>query len=264
MAYYINSASSFDTLAGDVKELVPSADMRRRMGRVLKMAVATAMETLGKMPEGESVSAIITATGLGCLADSEKFLRNLTDDESLLNPTPFIQSTFNTAGGQIALLAANRCYNMTYVHRSRSFESALIDAMMQIELADAENVLIAAFDESTPSQHRIMERMGLWRNTEDGEGAYAFVVSPRRTESTVAEVVSVEFSGAELTPAEAAEAAGTEDIIWNDREGGVFHTVSARSFFKGLERIRSGSRSVAVYNSYFGEDPALIVLKCIM
>ena len=71
--------------------------------------------------------AIITATSLGCLADTEKFLSSMVNNEpSMLNPTPFIQSTFNTIGGQLALITGNKGANITYVHRGFSFERCFI------------------------------------------------------------------------------------------------------------------------------------------
>ena len=61
----------------DIKQLIPDAGMRRRMSRVIKMAVTTAVETLGGVENIAPLDAIITATGWGCLADSERFLRNV-------------------------------------------------------------------------------------------------------------------------------------------------------------------------------------------
>lgn len=64
------------------------------------MASALAM----KDANVESVDAIITGTGLGCIEDSEKFLKSILDNkEEFLTPTSFIQSTHNTVGAQIAL-----------------------------------------------------------------------------------------------------------------------------------------------------------------
>jgi 3-oxoacyl-(acyl-carrier-protein) synthase len=140
MAYYINSIASSEAPTREFKELVPAPDMRRRMGRLLRMGVAAGVEALQGLPEGcrDRVGAIITATRLGCLADSEKFLRHIIDqDETLLNPTPFIQSTFNTVGGQIAILMQNHGYNMTYVHGEQSFAHALVDTMIQLDQAGA-------------------------------------------------------------------------------------------------------------------------------
>ena len=163
MKCYINRVITNAEVATDIKLLIPDAGVRRRMSRVIKNAVTTAVECMDGVENIDSLDAIVTATGWGCLADSERFLRNIiADKEQLLNPTPFIQSTFNTVGGQIALLRHNHCYNVTYVNRSHSFEDALLDAMMRIADGESKNLLVGAFDEQTPSQHRIMERMGAY------------------------------------------------------------------------------------------------------
>jgi hypothetical protein len=148
------------------------------MSRVLKMGVAAGLEALEAMPPGVKVDAIITATRLGCLADSEKFLRAVTDDDGgLLNPTPFIQSTFNTVGAQIALLTANRCYNTTYVDGEHGFAAALTDAMIQIDQVGAQHVLVGLFDETTPTLERIKTRMRSVTGVPERDGAWFFVVS---------------------------------------------------------------------------------------
>ncbi len=189
MAYCINSFASSDTLTKDIRELIPAPEVRRRMGRVLRMGVAAGMEALVALPSGEQVSAIVTATRLGCLADSEKFLRGVIDDDGgLLNPTPFIQSTFNTVGALIARLTRNHCYNMTYVHGERSFEAALTDAMIQIDQMGAEHVLVGLFDETTPTLERIKERMRGVRDLPRRDGAWFFVVSARPLPGCLAEV----------------------------------------------------------------------------
>ena len=127
---YINHIASIhaDTASGespylsanepDYKSIITNAALRRRMSRIVKMGVACGLECISTLPS-EKVHAIITATGLGCLADTEKFLNTIIEnEEQLLNPTPFIQSTFNTIGAQIALLRQIHAYNMTYVHRA--------------------------------------------------------------------------------------------------------------------------------------------------
>lgn len=171
----------------DYKELIPNPTLRRRMSRIVKMGVACGLECMGGTPK-EDIHAIITATGLGCLADTEKFMNNLLDNnEQLLNPTAFIQSTFNTVGAQIALLCRNQAYNVTYVHRGLSFESALLDGLLRLSEGDR-NVLVGAFDEITPSSFTIQERMGLYRNTHAGEGAQFFLLGKNITEETYARI----------------------------------------------------------------------------
>lgn len=265
MGYFINTASSFDTIQRDIKELIPNPDMRRRMSRILKMGVSTAMDAIGQLPEPEKIGAIITATGMGCLTDSEKFLRNVIErNETLLNPTPFIQSTFNTAGAQIALLTGNHGYNMTYVHRGLSFESALLDAMIQIDENGAKNVVVTSFDESTPSLNRIIERMGLLRSHTIGEGAYAFIISEHPHKGCLAEIEDVIFPDMGTTKSSLLSQydADTEFMV-NDYSDGIYHTASAGLLWKTLNESTRKSRRIVIQNSYLGEDPALIVLKCI-
>jgi hypothetical protein len=159
------------------------------MSRVIKMSVSAALRCVDRAKV--QPDAIITATGLGCLADTERFLDAVTENELRLNPTPFIQSTFNTAGAQIAFMLGNNGYNNTYVHRGLSFESALLDAKMQID-EGVSNVLAGCFDETTDISFDIMRRLGFWKDgltdsnslyanpgkgTASGEGASFFMLS---------------------------------------------------------------------------------------
>ncbi len=136
----------------------------RRMSRIVKMGVCSALKCLHdcgvEMPD-----AIITGTGLGCLEDTGKFLSSVyTNDEKLLNPTPFIQSTHNTVAGAIALAIKCHHYNATYTHRGFSFENALEDAIMQLEINPEHNILAGGFDELTDTVYAITKRLGLWKN----------------------------------------------------------------------------------------------------
>jgi len=164
----------------DYKTYIPDAGMRRRMSRAVRMGVAAAMQCLQR--SDKQPDAIITATGLGCLSDTEKFLKTLIEnDEQLLNPTPFIQSTFNTVGAQTAINLNNTNYNMTYVHRGFSFESALLDAMMKINDREAANVLVGTYEEITDTAFDVMERLGFWRHGEIcGEGSQFFMLSSQK------------------------------------------------------------------------------------
>lgn len=265
---YINAASSSGTPAADIRELIPAPEMRRRMSRILKMAVGAAMECLAQIPEGEKTDAIITATGLGCLADSEKFLRNVIDNgERLLNPTPFIQSTFNTVGAAVALLTGNHCYNMTYTHRGASFGSAMTDAAIRIGLDGARNVLVGGFDESTPSQSRIMERMGAWRGVKEGEGAHFFVVSREPFAGCLARLEFAGFGDPAAGVRETLEEFGLSpddtETIWSDGVQACYHTGAAGVLYEGVRAIGRGAAGVLVRYRYRNEAPFIMVLKCL-
>lgn len=173
----------------DYKNLIQNAALRRRMSRIVKMGVGCAMECIGNIPQ-DKIDAIITATGLGCLADTEKFMDNLLDNhEQLLSPTPFIQSTHNTVGAQIAQLCNNQRYNMTYVHRGLSFESALLDGLLRLSEGDR-NVLAGGFDEMTPTSYAILKRLGAFKTNIGGEGSQFFLLSNIKTEESIARIAT--------------------------------------------------------------------------
>lgn len=182
----------------DYKEIIADPALRRRMSRIVKMGVACGLKCIeGLAPE--SIDAIITATGFGCLADTEKFIESIVaNSERLLNPTPFIQSTFNTIGGQIALLRGIHSYNVTYAHRGLSFESALIDAAMQVA-EGKKNVLLGAIDEITASSADIQRRLGMTREYELGEGANFFVLNAATSGSNSAAVLDIDTRSGHLT-----------------------------------------------------------------
>ncbi len=257
---YIERFATHDALTADPKKLVPDPMLRRRMSRVVKMGVLTALECL----QGERIDAIVTATGFGCLADSEKFLRNLLErDEELLTPTPFIQSTFNTIGAQVAFLCGCRGSNTTFTHRGRSFESALLEASMLLAEGSARRVLVGAADERTPSQHRVMERMGLWRGREDGEGATFLLLSRVPSSESRACLTAIDFPDEPLDKEQIAVRYVADRVLCDDYAlTGCYPTASARTLVHGIEALGGSVRRVAVCNSYLDNRPSIIVVAC--
>lgn len=188
---YIRSACAVGPSFGpepDYREAIKDAGLRRRMGRIVRMSVACALKCL----EDIRPDAIITATALGCLADTEKFMGDLLErGEQGLNPTPFIYSVFNTPGAQTALAEGIRSYNTTYVHRGDSFSSALADALLCLS-EGMDNVLVEAFDEVISASEDILRRLGRYR--ECREGAVSFLLSRNPSPGCTA-VSEVKFTG---------------------------------------------------------------------
>jgi 3-oxoacyl-(acyl-carrier-protein) synthase len=188
---YINHISTSNALKKDIKELIPDGMLRRRMSSLVKISVATAMECL-QNAGNLTPNAIITATALGFIEDGEKFLRTIFErQEQFLNPTPFIQSTFNTVGAQIALLTNNHCYNMTYCQREESFLHALLDAEIRISQHGAQQVLIGAFDEKTPTLLALLKRLHI--KEMQHEGAVFMLVSGKKQANTIAETNTIKL-----------------------------------------------------------------------
>lgn len=179
---YISGASYVSADEPDYKEVITDANSRRRMGRLLKMAVWCGLKSLDGVPS-ERVAGIITSTGAGFMKDTISFGSSIFDrEETLLNPSPFMQSTFNTASGYIALIRKIHAYNTTYVQRADGFAASLVDAAMLLDDAGEGDVaLVGAFDEVTPEVDVIRKRLGLYRVGDGflplGEGAAAFLLS---------------------------------------------------------------------------------------
>lgn len=179
---YISVASYVGSDEPDYKEVITDANSRRRMGRLLKMAVWCGLKSLEGVPS-ERVAGIITSTGAGFMKDTISFGSSIFDrEETLLNPSPFMQSTFNTASGYIALIRKIHAYNTTYVQQADGFAASLVDAAMLLDDAGEGNVaLVGAFDEVTPEVDVIRQRLGLYRVGDGflplGEGAAAFLLS---------------------------------------------------------------------------------------
>lgn len=179
---YISGTSYVSADEPDYKEVITDANSRRRMGRLLKMAVWCGLKSLDGVPS-ERVAGIFTSTGAGFMKDTISFGSSIFDrEETLLNPSPFMQSTFNTASGYIALIRKIHAYNTTYVQQADGFAASLVDAAMLLDDAGEGNVaLVGAFDEVTPEVDVIRQRLGLYRVGDGflplGEGAAAFLLS---------------------------------------------------------------------------------------
>lgn len=132
----------------------------RRMGKVLKRALAASMQ-LVQRADGGVPDAIITGTGLGCTESTERFLTALCEEgEQLLKPTHFMQSTHNTISSLLAIHFKCHGYNVTYAHKGISFDSALFDAWVQLRMGRIGSALVGGHEEITPSYFTLLRRIG--------------------------------------------------------------------------------------------------------
>lgn len=192
----------------DYKEYIAPA-AGRRMAKGVKNGIAASARAMQEAG-AEKFDAIITGTGMGCNIDSEKFLKALLDNnEEFLTPTSFIQSTHNTVGAQIALGLQCKAYNFTYVNGAVSFESALIDAQMQLQEDEIQSVLVGGIEEAAENTMQFMQMSGAVKQKDSGpfsilnsdsagavfsEGATFFVLEDTPKETTYAELKDVFIS----------------------------------------------------------------------
>jgi len=194
----------FSCIKPEYKQYI-SPKLMRRMSTVIRNGVASAIVCL-KQAGIDNPDAIIIGTSLGCVADTVKFLVQIQENnESLLNPTAFIQSTHNTVSGQIALLLGCKSPNLTYTQNTLSFETALTDGMMMLADNQAEHLLVGGIDEITPESNQLLAQTCCMSNISGknskvfGEGASFFVLSNKQSDKNVARLMGVRTGNKPLT-----------------------------------------------------------------
>lgn len=204
----VNSSQVVKAIEPNYKEFIPPA-ASRRMSKTVKMSSVASKYALQEAGI-ENPDAIIVGTGMGCSQDSEKFLKNVIDNnEEFLTPTYFIQSTHNTVAGQIALGLQCHAYNFTYVNTSSSLEFSFLDAKLQINDGEADNVLVGSTDEQTDRTMELYRLNNTIKKEEDlpvdylksttngviwGEGASFFVLGKDKTENSYAQLKDIQIS----------------------------------------------------------------------
>lgn len=199
------TGTRLSTIEPDYKEFI-DPKLIRRMSHVIKMGVAAAKDCLNQA-DVEMPGAIITGTALGCLEDTVGFMTRMVEqNEELLNPTAFIQSTHNTVAAQVALMLKCHGYNNTFVHKGISFESALVDAIMLLREQDADNILVGSTEEMVDASFKILTRLGLYRRQSTsnldllstkakgsmgGEGAAFFLLTDKASNGNLAELSAI-------------------------------------------------------------------------
>ena len=177
----VDGAGHFTCIEPDYKLIIDPRQLRR-MSRIMRMGLATAIKTL-EAANVQVPQAVITATGLGCLDDTGNFLVKMCDpDNRMMNPTAFIQSIHNTMGGQIAMHLKSNCYNNTFTQDVLSFEHALLDTIMLLEEGTITSVLLGGIDELTELKHELAARLFKAQKKSktyygQGEGSAFFSVS---------------------------------------------------------------------------------------
>lgn len=136
------------------------ANEARRMGGLLKRALVTTMKVLNDTAI-DHPDAIITGTSIGSLDCTEKFLDAMVEnEEEMLSPTWFMQSTHNTVGSTLGIYTKTHGYNTTYSHGAMSFDLAVLDAWMQMQLGKISTALVGGHDEMVESYFTLLKKAG--------------------------------------------------------------------------------------------------------
>lgn len=246
----------------------------RRMSKAVKNGIVASTLAM-KEADVETFDAIITGTGMGCIEDSDKFLKAIIDNnEEFLTPTSFIQSTHNTVGAQIALGMTCKAYNFTYVNAAVSFESAVFDAKMQIDADEAKTILVGGIDEMTDYTQRLFKLAGFIKKDEEGnfpilnsktagtvfsEGATFFVLENEKSASTYAEIIDIEMvNSLEVLEVESKISAFLKqnNLEFSDVDAvvlGINGDVQFDNYYKGLSENAFKNTPQVYYKHLSGE-----------
>ncbi len=200
---FLTEITAYDTntlscILPDFKEYINPIQLRR-LSRMLRIGLSSAIICL-RDSNNIAPDGIITGTGYGFLTETAKFLTEIYDyGEKQLTPTYFMQSTYNALAGLVALTLKCKGYNNTYVNKGFAFETALHDAMMQLNANREQTFLVGTFDEMDAAQYKINSRGGHYRKEQiknidlfknkaegslQGEGASFFSISGTSTPQT--------------------------------------------------------------------------------
>lgn len=230
--------------APDYKLFIQPAALRR-LSALLRMSI-----TCGKVCQEQvekPFHAISFGTSLGCLTDTEKFLKVIHSVQGdVLSPTAFIQSTHNTLAGQISIELGNHGYNMTHTQNALSFEMALIDGMLCADEAPSEVVLVGAADESIPFLAQLKPSL-IPENKLMTNGVTTMVIGKEKGETALA-----------ITSCEIRQVSATIEATFNDylEEIGMQVTDFKSVFVAGNQLKIENSVSIDAYIGSFDTNSA--------
>lgn len=242
----------------------------RRMGLILKRAIAVSLTAL-KDAGIECPDAIFTGTGLGCMENTENFLSAMCrDGEEMLPPTYFMMSTHNTISSAVAILLRCHGYNCTYSQKGISFESALLDAFIQLQAGRMGNALVGSHDETTPDTYRLLRGGGYFDDTVTAaEASSAFVLSADSVSLSLSKGPLCELADVQILHSPA----NLESIVKEYNASRIlrssdYFTLFGKCFsasglgvYEAAMRIAKGlDKDILVVNDA-GEDKGLVYLK---
>ncbi len=248
----------------------------RRMGLILKRAIAVSLTAL-RNAGIECPDAIFTGTGLGCIENTENFLSAMCrDGEEMLPPTYFMMSTHNTISSAVAILLRCHGQNCTYSQKDISFESALLDAFLQLQVGGISNALVGAHDETTPDTYRLLKGAGYFEGiVTAAEASSAFVLSASSALSTGSGTnVALKNPLCELADVQILHSPANLESVVNEYNAsriirssdyfklfGKCFSTSGLGTYEAAVRIAKGlDKDILVVNDA-GEDVGLVYLK---
>ncbi len=142
---------------------------RRRISRLSKMALATALEAMG----GDAADYSIFCSQHGEIVRTREILSSISAGTEI-SPTAFAQSVHNTGSGLFTILASSNAPSMSMASGANTFAYGWLEAQAYLASNPDHRVLLVDFDEVIPAEYQ------QYSNQQDCDHASAIVL--RRAE----------------------------------------------------------------------------------
>ena len=157
--------------------LLPSAE-RRRTGRVVKLALAVALEATGRAATDPAQLASVFSSSGGDGQNCHELCQALASAGREISPTRFANSVHNAAAGYWSIATGAKLQSNVLCAYDASFGAGLLEALTQVTV-DGESLLLVAYDTEYP------EPIHSKRPVPDAFGA-AMVLTPHKTPTSIA------------------------------------------------------------------------------
>ena len=159
--------------------LLPPAE-RRRTGRVVKLALAVALEATSRAGVAPADLASVFSSSGGDGHNCHELCQALAGANREISPTRFSNSVHNAAAGYWSIATGAKLESNVLCAHDASFCAGLLEAMTQVTV-DGESLLLVAYDTEYP------EPIHAKRPVPDAFGA-ALVLTPERTSTSLARI----------------------------------------------------------------------------
>jgi hypothetical protein len=159
--------------------LLPPAE-RRRTGRVVKLALAVALEATTRAGADPAQLASVFSSSGGDGQNCHELCQALALDAREVSPTRFSNSVHNAAAGYWSIATGAKLESNVLCAFDASFGAGLLEAMTQVAV-DGESLLLVAYDTEYP------EPIHSKRPIPDAFGA-ALVLTPQRQPTSLARI----------------------------------------------------------------------------
>jgi hypothetical protein len=162
-----------------IPDLLPAAE-RRRTGRVVKLAIAVALEATTRAAEDPATLASVFSSSGGDGHNCHEICATLAGSERAISPTRFTNSVHNAASGYWSIATRSMAPSNVLCAFDASFSAGLLEAVAQA-VVDARAILLVTYDTEYPAP------LHAKRTIPDGLGI-SLVLSPERSSESLAQL----------------------------------------------------------------------------